>query len=177
MISNSCASNILNFICGVKDNMTIPEKVYLGLCSEMPSSAGAITGEPYTNPNVIDENGQAKTTTYARVLVSGTEMQPKRFGLASNGKISNSEEIQFKACRKVPFGKMNYFFLSTSQAGGSAFLWGELIKKDEDGKIITDEKGNPVIGVDVEAETVPVFYEGELQASIDVPLNEEEATE
>ena len=52
-------------------------------------------------------------------------------------------------------GKQYYWFLSES-AAGPAIIWGKI---------------NGDAGVTINAETVPVFYEGELKASIDVALS------
>lgn len=111
MISNTYANKILNVMCGVADNLSIPANLYLGLCSGEPvASNGAITGEP-------------TAASYSRIVVGGSS-GTKHFGQASGGIISNSEEIQFKTARE-DFGTMNYFFLAESQTG-PAIMWGEI---------------------------------------------------
>lgn len=140
MISNTYANKILNVMCGVADNLSLPANLYLGLCSGEPlASTGAVTGEPTFAPS------------YSRVLVGGSN-GIKHFGNASNGVIANNTEIQFKTAREE-FGSMNYFFLSESKTG-DAIMWGEITG-----------------GVNIGAETVPTFYEGELRISLDVALN------
>lgn len=173
MISKVFANKVLNYICGVKQNtgnLSMPGEVYLGFCVSPPNETnGSLSGK-----------GEPTVTSYSRKRVSGSNMSPILLGAANGGIIKNAEEIQFNAVRQE-IGQVNYFFLSPyesasevpltgTDANVDAFLWGELINKDEEGNIIKDEYGNPVIGVNIEAETVPVFYAGELQASIDVPL-------
>lgn len=146
MISKTYASKILSYICGVSvtNGLSMPKEVYLGFCIGEPDyTTGAVSGEP-------------TAASYGRKLVSGSNMKPALFGEATGGVITNEEEIQFRAVREQ-LGTMNYFFLSES-ATGNAFLWGEL--KNEDG----------TRGVTINAETVPVFYAGDLKASIDVDL-------
>ena len=145
MISNYFANNILNTMCGVSDSFSIPDTVYLGLSSSEPDpSTGEVTGEP-------------TAASYARVAVGGLNKNSK-FGSASYGKITNKEEIQFRTAREA-WGQMNYFFLSSGATPGinNAFLWGYI----KDGA-----------GINIPFETVPTFYEGDLQISLDVPLNE-----
>lgn len=176
MISKAYANKILNYICGVKQNtgsLSIPNEVYLGFCVNEPNAInGSLSGK-----------GEPTVTSYARKRVSGSNINPVLFGAAEGGIIKNTEEIQFKAIRQK-IGQVNYFFLSPYESASKvpltgtdanldAFLWGELINKDDNGNIIKDGDGNPVIGVFIDKETVPVFYVGELQASIDVPLIEE----
>ena len=160
MISKFFANKVLNSICGVSNDLSHPSKVYLGLCKNAPNGdKGVITGEP-------------TVASYKRVMVSGSSKSPKLFGEAAGGIIQNTEEIMFKPIRQE-IGQVNYFFLSTYESAddvplsgtnalADAFLWGELHSKDED--------GNEVDGVFIKAETVPVFYIGDLKASIDVPL-------
>ena len=112
MISNAYANKILNLVCGVSDNLTLPTNLYLGLSSTAPnSSTGAVTGEPTSD-------------SYARTVVGGSASSIKSFESASGGIIANKTEIQFKTAREA-WGAMNYFFLSES-ATGNAILWGEI---------------------------------------------------
>ena len=147
MISNVYANKILNLMCGASINITFPGTVYLGLSASAPDSySGAVTGEP-------------TAASYSRTIVGGTNAT-NSFGEAEYGKITNNKEIQFKTAREA-WGHMYYFFLSES-AKGAAFLWG-VIKKE-------DEEGNVEEGINIPAETVPTFYEGDLVISLDVPL-------
>lgn len=140
MISNSYANKILNLICGVSDALQLPSTMYLGLCS----------AEPNASTGAI--TGEPTAASYERVPIGGsTNGLKKYFGSASGGIISNAEEIKFNVARES-FGTMNYFFLSES-ASGNAILWGAITG-----------------GVTINAETVPVFYEGDLKASIDVEI-------
>ncbi|MBQ4065502.1 MAG: hypothetical protein IJD10_05330 [Clostridia bacterium] len=147
MISNYYASTILDLICGVTDSLSLPDKLYLGLSASAPAP---LTGAIPTS------NGEPIATSYERTVVGGIS-GAKKFGTASSGIISNSEEIQFKTARDE-WGTMNYFFLSQSK-DGPAIMWGEIWNKDG------------TQGVTIGAETVAVFYEGDLRASLDVPLN------
>lgn len=144
MISNTYANQILNLICGVSDTLSLPGKLYLGLSASAPSASGAVNGEP-------------SAASYERTVVGGSGADTKKFGDAVSGVISNQSEIQFKTARTA-WGTMNYFFLSESETG-AAILWGELMNKDG------------TQGVTIGAETVPVFYEGDLKASLDVALD------
>ena len=160
MISKSYASKILNTLFGTTSTssyiLSSHTDVYLGLCASEPERAtGALTsaGEPST------------IASYERKKIGGTKTEYPYFGISSNtGVIENSTEIQMKTARENYPAKMNYWFLTTSQTkgNGNAFLWGEI--KDSDGNT----------GITVTTATVPTFYEGELKASIDVALNEEE---
>lgn len=142
MISNTYATKILNVICGVKDELNLPSKLYLGLSSSEPSATGTVSGEP-------------SAPSYGRTIVGGTT-EDSMFGNAYNGVISNNKEIHFMTAR-TSWGTMKYFFLSDSLTG-AAILWGDLMNKDGTN------------GVTIGEETVPVFYEGDLKASLDVAL-------
>ena len=142
MISNTYANKVLNLICGVSDALSLPDKLYLGLSASAPNaSSGALPSS----------NGEPTAASYARTVVGGSS-GTKKFGSASGGIISNNAEIQFLTAR-TDWGTMKYFFLSES-ATGVAILWGEIAG-----------------GVTIGAETVPVFYEGDLRASLDVALD------
>lgn len=146
MISNSFANDLLGLATGRITEWQFPDYVYLGICANEPShSTGAVSGEP---------TGKKK---YARKKVGGAAADAEWFfGSASGGIISNSKEIQMPTAREA-WGMMNYWFLSNTSSG-NAILWGE----------IYDKNGN--IGLQIDAETVPVFYEYELRASIGVEL-------
>ncbi len=148
MISKTMASSILNHICGSKE-LSGSKNVYLGLCATEPTAAGAVSDEP-------------SAASYARKKVtetiSGSIVVTSFSATTSDGIITNKEEIMMNAAREA-WGTMNYFFLSTSLVKGQpAFLWGKLYDK------------TGVEGITIGAETVPVFYEGQLRASIDVEL-------
>lgn len=151
MISQEKATQILNNLTGRSD-MTQASNVYLGLSATEPNHAsGEVTGEPTAEA----------APSYARRLVGGSKAGERNaFATsASGGVIKNSAEIQMAAARQA-WGKMNYWFLSTSEARGTnAFLWGNLYNIDG------------TQGVQINAETVPVFYDEQLMASIDVALD------
>ena len=141
MISNAYANKILNVLCGLSDSLNLPSNLYLGLSSSEPNpSTGLVAGEPTAD-------------SYKRTIVGGGSSSVKKFGNADAGKIENTSEIQFNTARQA-WGTMKYFFLSES-ATGNAILWGAI---------------NDGAGVNVAADTVPTFYEGELKISLDVPL-------
>lgn len=96
--------------------------------------------------------GEPTANSYARVVVGGSTAESKKFGNAAGGVIKNAAEIQFLTAREA-WGEMTYFFLSESPTG-NAILWGEIPN-----------------GITVQAETVPVLYENDLQISLDVPLS------
>ena len=150
MISNAYAKKILEVMFGSSKSIEAPTETYLGICSSEPNaSTGAVTGEP-------------SAPSYARTVVSeilegGGEIKSK-FGKATGGIITNKEEIQMKIARTA-WGTMNYFFISES-ATGPAIIWGKLLNKEG------------VQGVTIGEETVPVFYDGDLKASIDVELSQ-----
>lgn len=142
MISNTYANKILDLLCGVRDNLSLPNKLYLGLSSSEPNtSTGTVGGEP-------------TAASYERIIVGGNDIDTslKAFGTAAGGVIENKIEIQFKTARES-WGTMNYFFLTDSATNTSAILWGQITG-----------------GVTVAAETVPTFFEGELRISLDMPL-------
>ena len=115
--------------------------MYLGLCSEEPNSnTGAVSSEP-------------TSSYYARVPLSSTDFT------TNGGVITNSKELKFNTARES-FGTMKYFFVASNSTRGSvANWWGRLL----------DASGQPA-DVTIGENTVPVFYEGDLRASIDVPL-------
>lgn len=148
MISNAYANKILNVITGVSGSISQANYVYLGLCVSEPNpSTGAVNSEP-TAPS------------YKRRLVGGAlSYQDKAFGSADDGIITNDKEIQFNTARESwgeGSSKLMYWFLSETTSG-VATMWGEI------------NDGN---GIEIAANTVPTFYEGELKASIDVALSE-----
>lgn len=150
MISNAYANKILNMLTGVKDEIVMPQYVYLGLSETEPSkSTGTVTGEPTVN-------------SYERKIVGGSS-GTKHFiddnnNCASGGIITNKKEIQLKTAREAYGKKMNYWFLSDSKTG-AANIWGTI-----------NEVDGVINGIEVGANTVPTFYEYELKASIDVEL-------
>lgn len=142
MISQTYASKILNAMFGVSDSISLPTTLYLGLCANEPTaSTGAVTGEPTAEG-------------YARKAVGGSSAT-KLFGTASGGKITNSSEIQFPTVREAA-GVQNYFFISDSPTG-NAIAWGTL-----SGYITT---------TGITENTVPTFFAGELDFSLDVDLS------
>lgn len=150
MISQTKATQLLNALTG-RAQVDRMATVYLGLSATEPVHAtGEVNGEPTAEV----------APSYARRMVGGTNAgNDNAFASApSGGIIKNSKEIQMAAARQE-WGKMNYWFLSSSQGRGTeAFLWGKLYNTDG------------TEGVQINAETVPVFYENQLQASIDVAL-------
>jgi hypothetical protein len=96
------------------------------------------------------------------VLVSGSETSDteRKFNATLSGTIKNAKEIICATARES-WGKLPYWFLATSSdksSGSSAII----LSGDLTGTIAT---------TGVAAETVPVFYESDLQLSIDVDLN------
>lgn len=180
MISQKFATKILNSLFNVfGDDQTSeympgghffkkPDQVFLGLCAREPSrSDGSLAqaGEPDGKPNGNDKihpyyerkeisgkitsEGSGSNTTWSQSI--------KHFGKAVNGVIENNAEIQFITARHAIEETMNYWFLSETK-DGDAFLWGE-ITNASNGK-----------GIQIAENTVPTFYPGELQASLDVAL-------
>lgn len=151
MISQEKANQILNNLTG-RSEMTALSSVYLGLSATEPkASNGEVTGEPSAEA----------APSYARAIVGGSKAGDRNaFSVsASGGIIKNQSEIQMAAARQA-WGKMNYWFLSVNEARGTnAFLWGNLYNIDG------------TQGVQINAETVPVFYNEQLMASIDVALD------
>lgn len=150
MISQTKANTILNCLLA-KGDMSQPSNVYLGLCATEPAVDGTITGEPtaasYARKQIVSSRSGSSSSS----LVYQSE-----FSAAANGVIVNAKEIQMVAAREA-WGDLKYFFLSES-ASGNAFMWGKIYSK------------TGTEGITVGAETVPVFYEGQLRASIDVAL-------
>lgn len=146
-MSQSYANRILNAAFGISDTVTASSKLYLGLCSAAPNaSTGAVTSEP-------------SAASYARQICGGTGADDvtQSFASATGGVIKNIKEIRMNTARQA-WGTMNYWFISES-ATGAAIIWGEL-KNAETGES----------GVTIPEKTVPVFFENELKASIDVEL-------
>lgn len=151
MISNSYANRLLNFIVCNTQQLTVPAKLYLGLCASEPDHAtGAVTSEPTASSYDRKVVGQR--------VEEGESVDTEQvfFGSASSGIVKNSKEIMMKTARTA-WGKMYYWFLSESTKG-NAILWGEIYDKNGD------------LGLQIDAETVPVFYENDLRASIGVEL-------
>ena len=173
MICKNYVSKILNTMFGLSGNISRPEFVYMGLCTTEPNDV---------NGQVIDE---PTATSYERKLVGGEGLGVQYFGtrtteadgkvnIKSNaelGVIENTAEIQFKTAREAwttNGTKLYYWFLSTyakkpssiANGGCDAMVWG----------VIKDI--NKQDGIEVPQDTVPTFYEEQLKASIDVPLDE-----
>lgn len=142
-ISHTEANAYLNTRFGLSNAVSRPNFVYIGLCQNAPdASTGAITGEPTAE-------------SYQREIVGGSSADTQSFSTASGGVITNNAEIRMHSAREAwstAEAPMNYWFLSTSTTG-NAFLWGSLT--------------TPMV---IAANTAPTFYEGDLQASVDVPL-------
>lgn len=158
MISHDKANEILNVLCGRIDNMPTTSSVYIGLCADEPAADdGKVTGEPeiksYSRKKI---GGAVRYDSDGKVI----DDPDRYFTLASDGVIYNEDEIMFSTARE-DYGKtMYYWFLSSSSGKGtSAYLWGKVNRTLEDG---TKEWG-----LVVKKDTVPVFYEKELVASID----------
>lgn len=144
MVSQAKANTHLSALCG-KAAITQASSVYLGFCASEPGATnGAITDEP-------------TAASYSRKLVGGSSAPTQYFGVPSGGVVTNSSEIQMATARE-DMGMQYYWFLSES-ISGNAYLWGKLYASDG------------TEGIEVKAETVPVFYEGQLKASIDVALS------
>ena len=153
MISQSYATKILRTLFGTQhietptsssvdkvttansSYLTINEKVYLGLSNEAPGAAlGTIpaNSEPISELDVnVSTPGK---TGYERQLVGGYGQNEDKdnsnrafydSGLAG-GVIENTSEIQFPTAKKAYGKKMKYWFLSNSQSGSTAYLWGEI---------------------------------------------------
>ena len=153
MISQSYATKILRTLFGTKyietpnatsvdkvtsstsSYLTINEKVYLGLSHEAPgASQGTIpaNSEPVSE---LDANvSTPEKTGYERQLVGGYAQNEDKdnsnrafyeSGLGG-GVIENTSEIQFPTAKKAYGKKMKYWFLSSSQSGSTAYLWGEI---------------------------------------------------
>lgn len=147
MISVTYINNILETLVGYDTSLVAPSKLYLGLSSTDLNDDG--TG--FTEPTAA---------SYKRTLVGGTEGKSTalmKFGSASGGVISNKTEITCTTARE-PWGVLPYWFLTSSETPGSgtAILWGTL--------------SGAIAETGVAAETIPVFYEGDLKASINKPL-------
>lgn len=142
-ISHSEANDYLNTRFGRSNAVLRPNFVYIGLCQGAPEpSTGAVSGEPTAE-------------SYQREIVGGASADTQSFSAASGGVIENNTEIRMHSAREAwstADAPMNYWFLSTSPTG-AAFLWGELT--------------TPMV---IAANTAPTFYEGDLKASVDVPL-------
>lgn len=184
MISNVKANSILNALTR-QSTLVNPTNLYLGLCFTKPKAYdGEINDEVAayldTNPDektgyervhVYEYNAKAAAAVKQYFCEAGTIT--KEDGNKVHGVIQNNEEIQFKTAKhawSTSDNKIMYWFLSDSKAG-NAFIWGEITDA-------SDETG-ATKGIVVGANTVPTFYEGQLQASIDValPVTTTEATE
>lgn len=148
-MSQTYASQILNAAFGISNAFTQSTRIYLGLCENAPDAAtGAVSSEP-------------TAASYARQMCGGADADEatRSFQTSSGGVIQNNKEIRMKTARQA-WGNMNYWFISKSETRGSAaIIWGEL-KNAETGES----------GVTIPEKTVPVFFENELKASIDVEL-------
>ena len=153
MISKSYVNTILDTLVKRSSDTGF---VYLGLCKTEPAhDTGEVSSEPAKT--VIVDN-ETVSTGYERKSVKGY------FSAANGGIVTNNAEIQMKTARQ-PWGvgedKLMYWFLSHSSTG-SAVIWGPIYHEDENGE--------KTAGIEVGKATVPTFYENQLRASIDVPL-------
>lgn len=152
MISQTHVNTLLNATFGISD-IDAPTNLYMGLCVSEPNHEnGKLDGcgeptshESYERKNVADCFGSFKENATGNPTASAT---------AAGGIITNIKEIQMKTIRDTALGTMKYWFLSYSSTG-NAIIWGKI---------------NGDNGVNIAENTVPVFYEGELKASIDVAL-------
>ena len=130
MISKEYGSKILNTLVGLSSNtLASPSNVYLGLCVSEPT---------HTNGVLTDVGEPTTVSSYERKRVGGSGTGTAYFGSSSNnGIIKNNVEIQLKTAREDYPAKINYWFLSTSQTGGSAFLWGRIKDVLSDTKTVT----------------------------------------
>ena len=137
MINTNTANKFLNYLFGVDSNCISPnDKLYIGLLKENLPSSGVIS---QGNEPAIDT--QKKTTGYQRVAISdvntegssrplGGNTYPRdskvvKFSSASSGTITNKAEIKFDVARR-DWGLMKYWFLTNSENGTTAILWGSI---------------------------------------------------
>lgn len=150
MICTNTANQILQALFGVSSSYSASSNLYLGLSSAQPKADGTGFVEPtapsYARKQIASTKSSGTSTT-----------KESMFGNADGGVITNKTEILMNTARES-WGVLKYWFItsSSSKGDGTAILWGDLT-----GEIA--ETG-------VAAETVPVFYENELKASIDVSL-------
>jgi len=102
---------ILNCILngGSLSNVT---PLYVGLCTGLTASTGAITGEPSGN-------------NYSRVTIASGSSSPV-FGATSNGSITNNNSAITFPIASGSWGTLTNWFISTSSSGGVYIIGGAL---------------------------------------------------
>lgn len=135
MISTTYANNILTYLFSQSyKSYTTATTLFIGLCANSPKEDGSLAeaDEPDTDKTGYE---RLKLITHSTSTSgSGSQQQTYHsitshfFGPPKDGKISNSiHEIKFNAAQK-DWGKMTYWFISTTETvgSGSAILWGTI---------------------------------------------------
>jgi len=138
MITQSTANSILNAFFGRSSSVSIASTCYIALSTTTPNA----TGGNFTEPS--SDGG------YARVLI-GSSNQSNTFlmSAASNGAISNTDNIIFFPEARTSWGTITHFGLFTSKTGGTPVMWGALSSS-----------------VSVPSGYIPIFRAGALNVSL-----------
>lgn len=115
MITYSTANAILNAFFGRSNTVTLAPTCYIGLSTTTPTAAGDNFTEPLEASGyskvLIGNNGQSSTLL----------MDP-----ASNGSISNTNNIIFFPEATATWGTITHFGIFTSKTATVPIMWGAL---------------------------------------------------
>lgn len=120
--STTLAKNILNAIFAKNNAFSVPQEVYIGLCTNDPEA---------DNGSITELSGSG----YARVLISKfSQTYPETISPASGRTISNAYQINWTKAT-ADWERVNGFFLSTSKTVGETsaiYFYGKLDLSEED---------------------------------------------
>lgn len=115
MITINTANQILNCFFGRTNNVSLGSTCYIALSTTTPSADGSNFTEP------------ASGTGYARVLIGNySQTNTQLMTAASNGSISNTDNIIFFPEATSSWGTITHFGLFSAKTGGIPIMYGAL---------------------------------------------------
>lgn len=111
--SDTYANSILNYLFAKTSSLTVPNQIYIGLCSNDPEAGGGTFTE-------LSGGG------YSRVLVSiKGETYPDVMGTATGRAIGNTKQINWTKAT-TNWATAKGFGLFTAATGGTPIFYGKL---------------------------------------------------